>query len=215
MKTAIKKWAQALTKIRKQGYKYVDTNNRVCVEMMNLKIVLEDPKNMQIEKPIEFISKNDKWLYPSKTEISNIMFKEVNSPSYDYTYGGRIFNFSKKLDQVQDYIIPLLKKDKASRRAVINIYDPIKDSKLDKRNAPSIMYLAFRIINSKLCITACIRSSDMFFGWPANIYQIYSIQSFIANELNLNMGSLTTISNTAHIFESDFEYVEDLINENT
>lgn len=215
MTSAINKWVEALLKVKNSGYRYVDTNNRVCMEIMNLKIKLEDPKNMQLDKPIDYISENDAWIYPSKTEITNIMFKEVNSPSYDYTYGGRIFNYSKKIDQINNYLIPLLRKDPSSRRAIINIYDPVKDSNLEKRNAPSIMYLSFRILDNYIHITASIRSSDMFFGWPANIYQVYSIQKYVANELNLNIGSLTTISNTAHIFESDFECVEDLINENT
>jgi len=178
---------------------------------MNLIIVLKDPANSLIEEPIKKMSGSNKWIYPSKEELSNIMFKEIQAPIYEYTYGGRLFNFSGKLDQLNNFVIPLLTTDPGSRRAIISFYDPVQDSDINNRNTPGIMYIQFRIINGGLQLTALIRSNDLLFGWPANIYQLYSLQKMVAEKLSIKQGNLITISNSAHIFSEEFSFVEELL----
>ncbi len=212
MKT-IDVWKQKLKKIKNEGYTYVDIDNRRAKELLNVIITIEDPKKQEIEGPLDYLSAQHKWLYPSKTEISNVMFKEILNPAYDYTYGGRIFNFADKFNQINNFIIPLLKKQPLTRAAVVSVYNPIEDSNFTNTNKPGIIMLYFRIIEEKLTISAVIRSQDFFFGWPANIYQIYSLQKYVAENLNVEIGSLTTLSNSTHIFESNFEDINQLVQE--
>ena len=204
-------WKKALKKVWDEGYYYVDSDNREARETQNLIIKITDVPKSFIDEPLNKLSKSNKWVYPSKEEITNVMFKEYQSPIYEYTYGGRLFNFSNQLNQINKYIIPLLKKDPESRRGIICVYDPLNDSFLSKDNVPSIVYISVRILNNKLFLTGMIRSTDLFFGWPANVYQLYSIQKYIAEKLNVSLGDLTTISNSAHIFEKNKEDVEDLL----
>lgn len=204
-------WKKALKKVWDEGYYYVDSDNREARETQNLIIKITDVPKSFIDEPLNTLSKSNKWVYPSKEEITNVMFKEYQSPIYEYTYGGRLFNFSNQLNQINKYIIPLLKKDPESRRGIICVYDPLNDSFLSKDNVPSIVYISVRILNNKLFLTGMIRSTDLFFGWPANVYQLYSIQKYIAEKLNVSLGDLTTISNSAHIFEKNKEDVEDLL----
>lgn len=203
MTTTMNIWKENLKKILETGYNYIDLDGRVAIETQNHKITIPNTAQKDIEKPIEKLQNHKEWHYPSKTEIANIMFKEIQNPVYDYTYGGRIFYYNKTLNQIEDYIIPLLTKEPNSRSAQIIIYDPLIDSKLEIRNKPGIISIYFRIINKQLTISAVIRSQDLFFGWPANIYQIHMIQKYVAKKLNLELGDITTYSNSTHIFKSN------------
>ncbi len=206
-------WKEALRKVWNEGYSYVDDNNRNAKEKQNMVIEIKDVKNAEAEEPLNKMTKSKKWLYPSKEEITNVMFKEYQSPAYDYTYGGRIFNFEEGFDQINNYIIPLLKKNKESRRGIIAFYNPLKDSYLKRRNVPAILYVTVRIVNDKLNMTSMIRSNDLFFGWPANIYQLYCLQKYIADKTGYETGDLITISNNTHIFESSLDDIKELFGE--
>ena len=155
--------------------------------------------------------KKFEWIYPSSEELSTIMFNKEDLAIYEYSYGPRIFNFSGKKDQVNEYIIPLLKNDPNSRRAIISLFDPRTDSDIINKNVPSLMFIHFKIKEDKLNCTCLIRSNDFFVGWPGNIYQIYLLQKYIAEKLNIKTGILTTISCSAHVFHEHFENIKKVI----
>ena len=78
-------------------------------------------------------------------------------------------------------------------------------------DVPAMIMMNFNIINDLVCVTSLVRSNDLFFGWPANIYQSHVLQDYISKKLGLKNGSLTTISISAHIFEDQFEYIKKLV----
>lgn len=193
-------WMKALRLILSQGEEYTDKDNRICKEIMNLQLVLETPSSETIGQPIEIITSFQDWIYPSKEELESVMFREEQTPAYEHSYGGRMFKFANDKDQFRDFIIPGLRKNPHSRRAVVSIYNPVVDSDLTNKNTPALMYLQFRIKDEKLLLTANLRSNDILMGWPANIYQLFKVQEFLAKELSIEIGSITVISNSAHIF---------------
>ncbi len=208
---AARLWCKAMELVLREGFEYKDNEGRVCKELLNLQIVLENPLGADVEKPIKLINESKKWVYPSKEELVNIVFKEVQAPIYDYTYGGRIFNFADEFDQLNNFIIPLLKQDSYSRRATLVIYDPVSDSSISNRNTPGIIYVQFRVRQGKLLLTAAIRSNDLFFGWPSNIFQLFSLQKYVAEHLGKGIGDITIIANSAHLFQERFKNAEELI----
>jgi thymidylate synthase len=193
-------WMKALQLILSEGEEYTDKDGRICKEIMNLQLILKNPSSETIEQPIDIITNFQDWIYPSKEELTSVMFKEVQTPTYEHTYGGRIFLFGNVKDQLREFVFPALKKNHLSRRAVVAIYNPLVDSDLTNKNTPALMYLQFRIKEGKLLLTANLRSNDILMGWPANIYQLFKLQEFVAKEMNTDIGSLTVISNSAHVF---------------
>lgn len=204
-------WKEAIKLIKEQGKDFVDNDNRTCREIHNLTLNLEDTKNAEVDEPIMTMIESKKWVYPSKEELSSIVFKEFQAPIYEYTYGGRIFSFNEGFDQVNSFVIPLLKKDPNTRRAILVFYNPMEDSKPDNKNTPGIIYIQFRVLENKLSMNCHIRSNDLFFGWPANIYQMHSLMNFISKKLEIENGSITTFSNSAHIFVEDLPEIEEII----
>lgn len=207
---ALQLWKNALKYILDSGEEYKDNDERFCREVLNLVLTLTDTKT-GVEGPIDAMTKSKIWIYPSREELVNIIFKENQAPIYEYTYGGRLFNFSSQLNQINDFIIPLLKKDPDSRRAIAMIYDPIQDSNILNRNTPGIIYLQFRIKNNKLIMNASIRSNDVFFGWPANIFQLVKLNQYISKELGVESGNVSILSNSAHIFMEDVDRMREII----
>ncbi|MEM4637473.1 MAG: thymidylate synthase [Candidatus Woesearchaeota archaeon] len=207
-KNVFEAWKKSLRFIIDNGVDFVDGDGRTCREILNLVIIINNPEE-DYERPIDLMQELD-WIYPSKEELEAIIINKEHTASYEYSYGPRIFNF-KGVDQINDFIIPLLKKDKTSRRAIVILYDPSKDSNILSKNIPSLISMHFKIKNDALNLTCTIRSNDLFIGWPGNIYQIILLQKYVAESLELKTGSLTTISFSAHIFQEHFDIINEIL----
>lgn len=204
--SALEAWKATLKHIIDEGIEFSDHDQRKCKEELNVMIKINHPEQ-DITKPIEVMRSLKKWVYPELDELEDIFFKKEASSFYYYTYGARIFNYANVKNQVDDFIIPLLKKDPNSRRAVVVLYSPVADSRVNKKETPSLISIFIKIIEKKLTLTIVIRSNDMFIGWPANIYQIYLLQKYVGEKLGIETGSVTTVSHSAHIFT---EYDEEI-----
>jgi thymidylate synthase len=208
--TAIEAWKKALSMIKEKGKDFVDQDNRICRQYLNMIIEIKNPTK-GITEPIELLNSMKTWKYPRLEEIANVMLSSKLSLDYAYSYGSRIFSFRKKVDQVNEYVIPLLKKNPTSRRAIVTLWEPEEDSMLIKKEVPGLVCLDFIIEENKLCMTGIIRSNDVFFGWPANVYQLYMLQEHVSKKLDIEIGNLTVFSVSAHIFKEQFEFIDKII----
>jgi len=208
--STVEAWKATLKVITDKGAETIDRENRKSKELINIIIKINKPEK-DITKPIAIMKALKKWVYPELDELEDIFFKQTASSVYYYTYGARIFNFANSKNQVDDFIIPLLKKKPSTRRAIVVLYHPIVDSKIGIKEKPSLVSIYFKIIDNELTVTTVIRSNDMFIGWPANIYQIYLLQQYVAKAIGIKTGSITTISHSAHVFDEYKEEVEQVL----
>jgi len=142
-KNALEVWRKILDCVMENGGEFEDRKSRVCKEYPNMVAVVEYVDG--ITKPIEMLNKFNKWLYPTPTQIkSSILGKDPNISEYYYNYGERTFDF-KGMDQINDYIIPLLRKNPTSKRAVVIIGDPLKDSFVNRKEIPGLSMMNFHI----------------------------------------------------------------------
>jgi thymidylate synthase len=211
-KTTHAAWIAGLHAIAKEGMLMTDREKRECKEVMNFMITIAAGKD-DILSPIDSLCKSDQWIYPSLEELEDIILTRKKIPTIQYTYGSRIFAFQQRSNQVHDFIIPLLKADPATRRAIISLYDPQTDSKIQLKEVPSLISVFFKIKDGSLHVTALYRSTDFFIGWPTNIYQLFKLQELVAAEVGVTLGSMTTISHSAHVFSEHKEFVDRLLKE--
>jgi thymidylate synthase len=202
-------WKTALKFILEKGNKYLDHRKKVCYEVENLVITVNSCKN--IDRPIRSLRRFSDIEFPPLEEIEDIFLLRKEVPRYIYSYGARIFNFSNTFNQIDDYIIPLLQKYPVSRRATICFMDVLKDLEVGAKDLPALVSITFTIREGKLNATAFIRSNDLFFGWPANIFQIYSLQKYITKILGCEIGSITTVSVSAHVYEEQIAKIKQII----
>ncbi len=205
-------WKSSLRYVFESGEDFTDENNRVCREILNLVIEIKNPGN-DITKAVEILNNFKKLVYPSLDEIADLILSRRLSPTYSYSYGSRLFNFHNTINQIDNFLIPLLKRNSFSRRGIVLVWNPIQDSNIYKRDVPGLVNLYFTLRKQRLNITITVRSNDLFFGWPANLYQVFVLQDYVAKKLGCKLGSLTTFSNSAHIFKDQFEDIQRVISD--
>lgn len=199
---AFQVWQEALGLAYFEGVKFVDSSGLVVFEKENLCLNFESKDVMM---PYRFLMGKDKWIFPSVNELKTILFSKEASIFYDYNLGNRIFKHSGKIDQMKEYVLPMLAKSPASRRIYVGIYNPLIDSKLDGRDVPGIIGISFKVRNNALYATAILRSTDLFLGWPANALQLSFLQNFLCENSGFDKGELSTVSLNAHLFEDNLD----------
>ena len=105
-------------------------------------------------------------------------------------------------DQLKE-IIELLKKDKYSRRAILNISDP-RLNKIETKDLQCTIAIHFLIRNDRLEETVYMRSNDVYFGFPYDYIYFVSIGEYVAKQLNLKLGLYTHCATSLHMYEKDF-----------
>lgn len=203
-------WVEALEAIRASGDRFTDEHGNLCVEVLNLTITIEDSGS--VREPLRAMQTRKTWHYPSADELER-MITDPKKGSFSYTYGNRIRAYRGVIDQISDFIVPLLRSRSWSRRAVITLWDPESDAGPTKQVVPGHISLDFKLRAGKLNVTSTVRSADMFFGFPANVFQVSIIQHQVCRALNVKPGTITTFCTSAHVFEYQFEDMDKLLGE--
>ncbi len=204
-------WKKILEYVYNEGSDFKDENKNVCREVLNLYVQFDNSED--IHKLLVYLKSIKEYQYPSNDLLYNSVFSK-SKKGFKYTVGNRIFNFSFKdenINQIDEFVIPLLKKTPFSRRAIVILWNPIFDSEIHSRSVPGMISVDFKLRNNKLNITATIRSSDLFFGLPANVFQIFLLQDYVSKKLNVDKGFIGLFCNSAHIFEYQFDHIRRII----
>jgi thymidylate synthase len=119
-------------------------------------------------------------------------------------YGRRIS------DQVYA-VVNKLTRDRDTRQAVITLWDPRLDNPVEpRRDHPCTVSLSFRIRRDKLNMLVHMRSSDVWLGVPYDVFQFTQLQLTIATVLRVSPGMYTHLSESLHVYESNWDAVADL-----
>jgi len=158
---------------------------------------------VEIKKPSEsWPVKGSGWKLPALEEYyQNEILSSRNETGFEYTYGERLRAYAEHgawCDQVQ-VIIDKLKANRTTRRAVACTWDPHMDNDTGF-HPPCLMVADFKIREEALHAIYYFRSQDIGQGWPQNVYGLYRLQDYIASQVDAELGTLTTISASAHIY---------------
>ncbi|MDP3057323.1 MAG: thymidylate synthase [bacterium] len=150
------------------------------------------------------------YMQVCKKEIEKYCQYILNGNKGDevYTYGERLWNY-KGINQVEDVIIPYLKKYPTDRAAVAMMFDLAVDHKASR--APCMCMVQAATLGDKLNLTAYFRSHAVFSGWVLNAFGLRRLQKYIADKLNLKIGTLTVFSNCAHIYDNEWSAAEKIV----
>ncbi|MBW2972825.1 thymidylate synthase [Candidatus Woesearchaeota archaeon] len=175
-------------------------------ELLNTVIIIEDEH--QELHPMLKVSKKRLAEYLPTVLTAN---KPVG---LNYTYGERLFSYKieeyAEINQIQG-VIEQLKKTPFTRRAVAMTWNVEKDR--NSKHPPCLVYHHFLVRHGRLYLTAVIRSNDMFKAWPLNTLALNELLRYVCTETDIKYGNLTVVSNSAHIYETDWEEVKNAIKE--
>lgn len=121
---------------------------------------------------------------------------------WEYTYHDRI------KDQLP-FVIGELKRDPASRRAVIDVRDNSVDMYND--HPACLQHIMFMIRHNKLDMKVLMRSNDATEATFMNAFAFICLQERVAQELGLAVGSYTHTANSFHSYKKDWELLDNYV----
>ncbi len=127
-------------------------------------------------------------------------------------YGPRIRKWDNKYDQLK-YVVETLTNDRASRQAIVSIWDPASEITVGKsKDYPCCNWVHFMIRDNKLDCTLTMRSNDAIWGWSSiNVYEWTVIQEVLASCLGVEVGSYYHLSDSLHVYEHHYDKMKELM----
>ena len=204
-------WYRALENLHRKCFREDSRDGTIVGEYLNTITVISDPTRNILEPDVRKLNKRYMvgellWYLSANNNLSEIQKithawdrmsedgKTVNS-----NYGHKIHKFYG-FDQ-WDFVKNVLTKDPLSRQAVIHLKDP----GTHKKDTPCTVCLQFFIRNNKLHMTTYMRSCDIWFGFPYDVFSFTCYQIKLAMELGVDIGSYTHIAASLHLYERNAE----------
>ncbi len=126
-------------------------------------------------------------------------------------YGHKIFKKENNGSSQWTKLIELLKKDKFSRRAVLDIYESDNGNDYFAKDLACVNTVQFLIRNNKLDAIISMRSNDMIWGLPYDIYLFTMLQELLSVELGVELGMYYHNVGSMHIYDRHFNLAQDML----
>lgn len=133
-------------------------------------------------------------------------------------YGARwLHAFSDLLEEIPcnqiEEAISRLEDDMSDRRIWITTYHPVEDLvKTGQKTVPCPVGFSLSVMDSQLCSSLMIRSSDLYFGLPYDVMRHAFIMSIFANTLGIGVGYMRVTLAHPHIYKPQWDNVVQMLN---
>jgi len=192
---------RVIRKIMESGMLRVDERESETRWLENVIIHITDPYTDRVSNKYPFSEQvlRDKYA----TQLLN-----PDRMNFDYTYGERLNDWGDEGVNQIEYIITKLKDSPNSRRAVATTWDPRKDTIVDE--VPCLNHFVFMMCEERLNLSVMIRSNDMYGAWPANVYALGELLTYVSEKTKIAPGTITTHSVNAHVYRHDWEKASEI-----
>jgi thymidylate synthase len=123
------------------------------------------------------------------------------------SYASRIHDYNGTGRDQLDWVIARLEADPASRSATITTFEPL----LDVTYIPCVSMLDFWIPAGAVELVVYAHSIDFGAKGYGNLVQLAAIQHEVAQRLGRPVGSLTFIIKSAHVYDTEREYMNGVL----
>ncbi|MCX6674821.1 MAG: thymidylate synthase [Methanothrix sp.] len=197
-------WHRGLNLIWRNGQEIIDERGTKIREILSLQVVVENPY-------VEMIPKEYSW-NEERLEEYALQLLSADNPGFEYTYGERLRGWSvgsgQRVDQIEQ-AIRRLKASPSTRRATAVTWIPPVDEIKDE--VPCMIVDDFKLRDGCLNLSVFFRSHDFAGAYPANLYGLARVLEQVAKEVGARPGSISTTSASAHVYEHDWDYVEEML----
>lgn len=123
------------------------------------------------------------------------------------SYASRLYDYAGSGRNQLQWVIDRLRTDPATRSAVITTFEPL----LDSSYIPCVSLLDFWIQDGALDQMVYAHSIDFGAKGYGNLVELAFLQEQVAADLGLPVGKLTFVIKSAHIYDSEREYMEGVV----
>ena len=178
-------WYAAVTTVDVYGTNVLTEDFKLTREVYNLVIRIAHPE-------LGFPIPGSKWNLKGLEEYAKQLL-DPNEKGFEYDYGNRLGRFNQINVAMQK-----LRDTPTTRRAILTTRDLPKD--LFAQHTPCLQIVEFLARNNQLDMTCFFRSHDVRDAYPANIYGLSALQRYVAEDVGIATGTLTTMSCSAHYY---------------
>lgn len=209
-KTLVSAWLQTVDRIMRYGAIKKTEYGMLQKELqsINWTIEAEDPENIVEPTWPQEVIEAVGFSRERRESYKNMLLDPLVPEGTKYTYGNRLRAY-QNIDQIQG-IIEKLKADSCTRRACATTLYPPVDSV--SSSAPCLVLV--QILSSPTGTLNCFatfRSHDLGKAALINCYGLLNMLNYIAKQAGYKPGSLTVHSISAHIYESEWDTIQKLL----
>lgn len=197
-------------------------------EILNCVIEIEEPcQNLYINEvrssKINYVAAEILWYFSGTNkadfiEKHAVMWTQIKNKNNELNsaYGNLLFEEKNKHRYTQyRWVIETLKKDKDSRQAFMHFNRP-KHQFLANKDQVCTLVALFHIRNNKLYMTLTMRSNDIIKGFSSDFVFFNMLHQHVYLHLKeyypeLQMGSYTHISHSMHLYDKQYNLVENML----
>ena len=123
------------------------------------------------------------------------------------SYASRLFDYGGVGRDQVEWVIERLRADPTSRSATITTFEPL----LDTTYIPCVSLLDFWIRDGALEQVVYAHSIDFGAKGYGNLVELAWLQEHVASSLGVPVGRLDFIVKSAHIYETEFDYMNTVL----
>jgi thymidylate synthase len=128
-------------------------------------------------------------------------------------YGVKLFHFGATAFNQWNRVVHLLREDRDSKRAVLQIYDAHELLVSNNIDVSCTLGLQFLIRAGQLHAVAFMRANDAYRGIVSDVFSFTFLQEMMARQLGLPLGSYHHYVGSFHIYEPDLPAVQRVLAE--
>jgi thymidylate synthase len=144
------------------------------------------------------------WMHANFTDHARVAAlgdaRSYAARLYDYAGSGR--------DQIR-WVVERLRADPTSRSATITTFEPL----LDTAYIPCVSLLDFWIRDEQVELVVYAHSIDFGAKGYGNLVELAFLQEHVARELARDPGRLVFLVKSAHVYQSEFDYMRKVLDE--
>jgi len=123
------------------------------------------------------------------------------------SYATRLYNYERSGRDQLAWVVDRLRHDPSCRSATITTLQPLTDSTY----IPCVSLLDFYLVHERLHLIATCHSIDFGAKGYGNLVELAFLMEKVAGELQVPLGVLTMAIKSAHVYEADMDYVNNLL----
>jgi thymidylate synthase len=137
---------------------------------------------------------DDPWIFTYNRSLEQY----ANDGRLQGAYGPRMRRWSGDVDQL-DHVRRLLVQDPDTRQAVIQLYDPKRDTQ-GHRDVPCTLNFRFFVRHGQLEMHTTMRSNDVWLGLPYDLFTFTLLHELMAGWLGVPLGVYHHHVDSLHLY---------------
>ncbi len=183
-------------------------------EVLGAHLCLTDPRRRLIDLPPTRVinpafavaetlwilsGSDDAWIF----RYNRALTRYADDGRLQGAYGPRMRRWAGYLDQL-DQVRQLMIRDPDSRQGVIQLFDPVRDTR-GPRDVPCTLGYRFFLRSGRLHMYTTMRSQDLWLGFPYDVFAATVLQELMAGWLGAELGEYHHHVDSLHLYAEHLE----------